>query len=140
MTETHSPEETLAFGRRLGRGLKPGCVVALCGPVGAGKTHLVRGLVEGLGGSGETASPTFALIHEYPTPAAVVMHFDLYRMRSAAEVFEAGFDELHDARAVVVLEWADKFPEIVPPGASWVKLVPVDETTRRIVVQGEFPP
>src|SRR5919108_3976670 len=87
-------EATAAFGRRLGGLLFPGAVVALVGPLGAGKTHLVRAAAEGLGlaDSRAVSSPTFVLIQEYPARLPVY-HFDAYRLRNAAEFFELGVEE-----------------------------------------------
>ncbi len=126
----------MAFGRRVGESCRPGSVFALCGPVGAGKTHFVRGVVEGLGGHPGVASPTFTLLHEYSTPQGVVLHFDFYRAGSAWEILEAAADELHDLAAVVLVEWADRFPEVLPGAARWVDFLPEDRGRRRIVIRG----
>lgn len=117
-----SPDETVAAGRALASRLGPGACVALEGELGAGKTHFVRGLVAGWGGEQEATSPTFALVHEYATPRGPVFHLDLYRAGSAEEVWSAARDELHDPLAMVVIEWADRFPEIRPAGCTRVRL------------------
>lgn len=117
-----SPEETVAAGRALAGRLGPGACVALEGELGAGKTHFVRGLVAGWGGAQEATSPTFALVHEYATPRGPVFHLDLYRAKAAEEVWSAAQDELHDPHAMVVIEWADRFPEIRPAGCTRVRL------------------
>lgn len=133
MTATsHSPSDTVSFGRQLATSLPPGTTVALTGDLGTGKTHLVRGLVEGWGGGDTATSPTFTLLHEYPTPRGPVFHLDLYRAASAEEVWSAAHDELGSAQGLVVIEWADRFPELVPPGAVRVELAHAGEEQRSI--------
>ena len=117
-----SPDETVAAGRALASRLGPGACVALEGELGAGKTHFVRGLVAGWGGGQEVTSPTFALVHEYATPRGAVFHLDLYRAKSAEEVWSAAQDELHAQHAMVVIEWADRFPELLPAACTRVRL------------------
>jgi tRNA threonylcarbamoyladenosine biosynthesis protein TsaE len=117
-----SPDETVAAGRALAQRLAPGSCVALAGELGAGKTHFVRGLVAGWGGAEEATSPTFALIHEYATPRGPVFHLDLYRAQSADEVWSAAHDELGSSHGMVVVEWADRFPELLPDGCTHVRL------------------
>lgn len=131
---TESPEATVGAGRALAAGLAPGTTVALEGEVGAGKTHFVRGLVEGWGGTASATSPTFALVHEYASPRGPVYHLDLYRAGSAAEVWSAAHDELGDACGLAVIEWADRFPSLVPDGAVRVRIAHAGETKREISV------
>lgn len=121
-TLTSTPGQTIAAGRELSARLAAGAVVALCGDLGAGKTHFVRGMAEGWGAAESAASPTFALLHEYDSPRGPIRHLDLYRALSAAEVWSAVHDEMHDDSGLLVIEWADRFPELVPPGATWVHL------------------
>lgn len=121
-TLTRSPEETVAAGRALAARLAPGQTVALSGDLGAGKTHFVRGLVEGWGGREHATSPTFTLVHEYATPRGPVYHLDLYRAGSAAEIWDAARDEMDDPHGLVVMEWADRFPDLVPADAVHVGL------------------
>src|SRR5262245_14918163 len=102
-------EATRAFGRQLAEVLFPGAVVALIGPLGAGKTHLVRAVAEGLGlkDARAVSSPTFVLIQEYAARLPVY-HFDAYRLRSAAEFFDLGAHEYFEGRGVCFVEWADR--------------------------------
>src|SRR5256885_12213255 len=96
---------TTALGRRLGELLFPGAVVALVGPMGAGKRHFARAVVEGLGGDGRrVSSPTFALIHEYAARWPV-FHFDTYRLRDEAAFADLGVHEYFDAGGVCLIEW-----------------------------------
>ena len=133
-TLTHSPEETVAAGRALAARLAPGSAVALTGDLGAGKTHFVRGLVEGWGGSEAATSPTFTLVHEYPTPRGPVYHLDLYRARTGEEVWTAAHDELEDPHGLVVIEWADRFPSLLPPTAVSVAIRHAGEGRREITI------
>lgn len=132
--ETKGPEETVAAGQALGATLDPGAVVALSGDLGAGKTHFVRGLVEGWGGAETATSPTFTLLHEYATPRGPVFHLDLYRAGSAAEVWSAAHDEMESPGGLVVVEWADRFPELIPDGAVQVRIEHAGEGRRRIAI------
>ena len=134
IVSTH-PDETIAAGRNLGARLVPGTVVALAGDLGAGKTHFVRGLVAGWGGTEAATSPTVTLLHEYATPRGPVFHLDLYRAKTAAEVWEATHDELSDATSLVVIEWADRFPELVPSNACRVSLTATGQGRREITIE-----
>lgn len=100
---------TRALGRRLAMLVRGGDAVALVGDLGAGKTTLVTGFVEALGG-GAAASPTFSLVNEYPGGRLIVWHVDLYRIERAAELVELGLDDvIGDPRGVCLVEWADRF-------------------------------
>src|SRR6516225_10063572 len=106
---------TRSFGRQLGQRLSAGAVVALIGPLGAGKTHLVRAIAEGLGipDSRVVSSPTFTLIHEYKGRLPI-FHFDVYRLKSPAEFLDLGVAEYFDAGGVCLIEWADRVLEYLP--------------------------
>ena len=134
IVSTH-PDETIAAGRNLGTRLVPGTVVALAGDLGTGKTHFVRGLVAGWGGTEAATSPTFTLLHEYATPRGPVFHLDLYRAKTAAEVWDATHDELSEAAGLVVIEWADRFPELVPSNACRVSLTATGQGRREITIE-----
>lgn len=120
---SHGPEETRAAGAALGASVEdPGLVVALVGPLGAGKTLFVRGLAEGLGVSPRSvASPTFVVAHEYPGPRRLA-HVDLYRVGSVAELEAAGFLDLLEPGRVVAIEWADRLPAALPEDRLEVKI------------------
>ncbi len=128
---------TTAFGRRLGGLLFPGAVVALVGPLGAGKTHLVRAVAEGLGiaDSRLVSSPTFVLIQEYPARLPVY-HFDAYRLRTPAEFFDLGAHEYFEGEGVCLVEWADRVEDCLPADHLRVTLDPTGETSRRLTVEG----
>ena len=103
---TNSPDETEAEGEELGRRLRPGDLILLTGPLGAGKTTFVRGLARGAGSEAQVASPTFQLVRIYPGRVQLA-HVDLYRVKAAGELADLGLDELIDEGAVVV-EWGDR--------------------------------
>jgi tRNA threonylcarbamoyladenosine biosynthesis protein TsaE len=117
-----SEKETQACGVRLASTLKPGDVLALVGDLGAGKTQLTKGIVAGLGCGVEVSSPTFALVQEYLGGRLSVYHFDLYRLESAGELWNIGWDDYLDSPGVCIVEWADKFPQALPNGARWLRL------------------
>ena len=98
--------------------------VALTGGLGAGKTHFTKGLVRGLGGTEEVTSPTFTLVHEYSAGRLPVFHFDFYRIETERELTGIGWDEYLDAGGVCVVEWADRFPDLLPASAAWWSLEP----------------
>ena len=113
--QTASEEETVALGEKLAREFPSRAAVLLIGDLGAGKTTLAKGIVKGLGAADpeEVSSPTFTLIHEYGTRTKVY-HVDLYRLDRASEAARLGLDELFDRDAVVLIEWGERFPELMP--------------------------
>ncbi len=119
---SHSPDETFELGRQFAERLRAGDVVALDGDLGAGKTQFVKGLAAGLGHEGEVTSPTFTLVHEYTGGRLPLFHFDFYRMESEAEVLRIGLDDYLDAGGVAAIEWAGKFPALLPRGTHWLHL------------------
>ena len=132
---TRSEEETIALGRDVARDLPPGAVVLLIGNLGAGKTTLAKGIVQGLGAAEpeEVASPTFTLIHEY---GPAVYHIDLYRLETEAEVATLGLDEIFDRKAVVLIEWGERFPALMPAERVEIRLEADGDDERRIELRG----
>ena len=124
---------TTALGRRLGGLLFPGAVVALVGPLGAGKTHLVRAVAEGLGiaDSRVVSSPTFVLIQEYDARLPVY-HFDAYRLRGPGEFFDLGAHEYFEGNGVCLVEWADRVEACLPAEHLRVVIEVTGETSRRL--------
>ncbi len=111
-------EATRAAGRAWSAFLGGRAVLALEGPLGAGKTCFVKGLAEGLGiDPALVASPTFTLVHEYPGGQKPLVHFDLYRLEDASELEAIGFYDYLAAPGICAIEWGDKFPEALPPTA-----------------------
>ena len=108
---SNSPEETLRLGEQWGRECKPGWVIGLTGDLGAGKTHLVKGIARGLGIASRIASPTFTLVHEYQNGRLPLYHIDLYRLDTEEQVITAGLEEyFSQADGVTVVEWAERYP------------------------------
>jgi len=133
-TVTHSPEETLALGRKLAAELRPPCLVLLEGELGSGKTTLAKGIVAGLGvaSESEVTSPSFTLVHEYGRERKVY-HVDLYRVESARDLATLGLEDLIDERAIVLVEWGEKLD--FPAPQVRIKLDHLGKEDRRIVVQ-----
>lgn len=124
--------ETEALGHRLGESLFPNAVVALVGPLGAGKTHLVRAIAEGMGIRNPllVTSPTFVLIQEYPARLPIY-HFDAYRLANPAAFVDLGVHEYYEAGGVCLIEWADRVAEALPAECLRIEIEPLDENRRR---------
>ena len=133
-TTTHSAEETIEFGRELARTLPPKATLLLIGNLGAGKTTLAKGIVSGLGAADEeeVSSPTFTLIHEY-SPS--VYHIDLYRLDTEQQVATLGLDEIFERDAVVLVEWGERFPHLMPTGRMEIRLTDAGDSSRHIEVR-----
>ena len=138
MITLRSPEETFAWGQRLAAELRAGDVIALCGNLGAGKTQATKGIVSGVHSSADVTSPTFTLVHEYTDGRLPVYHFDFYRMDAEAEVLLLGWDEYLDEPGILVVEWADRFPRLMPHHARWFYLENIADGTRT-VREGKVP-
>jgi tRNA threonylcarbamoyladenosine biosynthesis protein TsaE len=126
----NSAEDMRRLGVRLGQAMGMGDVVALIGPLGAGKTTFAQGLAQGLGVTADrhVASPSFALVNEHPGRTPFV-HVDFYRIRTRAELPELGIEEAYD-RAATAIEWADRFPDALPLDHLQITLA-VEGTDRR---------
>jgi tRNA threonylcarbamoyladenosine biosynthesis protein TsaE len=129
---SRSAGDTFEFGRTLANSLKRGDVLALDGELGSGKTQLVKGLAAGLGSTTAITSPTFTLVREHHGGRMPFYHFDFYRLDDATAALEIGLDEYMNGEGVVAIEWAGKFPELIPAHARWLRFKHVDENTRHI--------
>ncbi len=127
-----SPDAMEELGRLYADWVVPGSVVALVGGLGTGKTHWTKGLVAGLGSAAEVTSPTFGLVHEYPGGRIPVVHLDFYRLESAEELIALGWDEYLESGAVVVAEWGDKFPALLPPDTQWLEFSIAEDGGRTV--------
>lgn len=141
---SHSPEETFALGEEWGRAAQPGWLIALSGDLGAGKTHLVKGLARGLGIESRIQSPTFALVIEHRDGRLPLAHIDLYRLDTAEQILGAGLDDYFQPRdGVTVVEWCERWPDfaaaspVVSSGTHLrrVSIEPTRETERRITYE-----
>ncbi|MBM4019552.1 MAG: tRNA (adenosine(37)-N6)-threonylcarbamoyltransferase complex ATPase subunit type 1 TsaE [Planctomycetes bacterium] len=132
--ETHSPEETLDLGRRIGRAARPGDVLALVGDLGSGKTVLAKGAAEGLGAASarEVTSPTFVLCREHLGGRMPFYHLDAYRLRGAADLEAIGAAEILGGDGLSALEWADRAPQALPPDHLEVRLEIIGPSDRRL--------
>jgi len=136
--KSDSPEQTAAIGRFLGRTLAGGTTVALVGPLGAGKTHLTQGIAQGLGIEEPLASPTF-LLHRMYEGRLLMHHFDFYRLDSEDDLESIGFYDFQAqaARALIVVEWAEKFPRSLETPLIEIQITPEPDGRRGLLVRGE---
>ncbi|MFL2478936.1 MAG: tRNA (adenosine(37)-N6)-threonylcarbamoyltransferase complex ATPase subunit type 1 TsaE [Verrucomicrobiales bacterium] len=125
-------EAMVEAGKNLGSKAKPGDTFALIGDLGAGKTHFTKGLVEGSGCESSVTSPTFPLLHEYLQGKVPIYHFDFYRINSVHELIDIGWEDYAESDGICVIEWADKFTEIIPNNAIWFRLSIKDNGSRII--------
>src|SRR5205085_8646780 len=130
---TQSEEETVSLGERLAHELPSRGVVLLIGNLGAGKTTLAKGIAKGLGAADpeQVSSPTFTLIHEY---SPKLFHIDLYRLDEEREVETLGLDEIFEKDALVLIEWGEKFPRLMPADRVEIRLESMPDDTRRITI------
>jgi tRNA threonylcarbamoyladenosine biosynthesis protein TsaE len=141
--QTESEDQTIALGEKLGAELPAKAVVLLIGQLGAGKTTLAKGIVKGLGAASpdDVSSPTFTLIHEYAPlqnrdrKGALVYHIDLYRLDTPAQVATLGLEEIFDRPAVVLIEWGERFPQLMPADRIEIRLRATQENSREIEVR-----
>ena len=132
---TNSPEETEALGAALGRILTPGTVIAYRGDLGAGKTAFTRGLARGLGYSDMVTSPTYTIVNEYLGGRLPLFHFDMYRLRSAEDLWDIGWEDYLDRGGVCAVEWSENVAEAMEDAIS-VTIEKLGENTRRITIEG----
>jgi len=137
---TSSAEETIRLGQRLGARLHEGDVVALAGELGSGKTWFTKGLALGLGVPTDevVTSPSFALMNAYEG-RCMLFHIDVYRLEALSDFLDAGLDEYLHGNAVAVMEWADRWPEILPERHLKVRIAIVNEHSREIRLSGRHP-
>ncbi len=134
---SNSPEETIDLGRRLGSQLKGGEVIGVCGLLGSGKTHLIKGIAAGAGAkdSKQVNSPTFVIVNEY-SGRLDIYHIDAYRLNSIAEFEMLGFDEYCRPQSVVLIEWADKIESALQAiDYIRIELQHAGETIRKIHIK-----
>ena len=128
-----SEDEMRALGRSLAALLEPGDALGLVGDLGAGKTRLAQGLLEGLGASQPGLSPTFSLVHEHADARIPTAHFDFYRMSAPEEALGLGWDEYLCGEWVLLVEWADRFDgSLMPPETLWLTIERTGANTRRV--------
>lgn len=143
---SHSVADTVALGESWGRAAQSGWVIGLSGDLGAGKTHLVKGIAKGLGVTGRIHSPTFALINEYSEGRLPLFHLDLYRLENREQIIAAGLEEyFYQRRGVTIVEWIERWTgsnpgrekELNVSGSLWrrAQIEIINETDRRITYE-----
>ena len=130
---SHSPEETEDIGARLAETLKPGAVVAFTGDLGAGKTAFTRGLARGLGVQERVTSPTFTIVNEYLGGRLPLFHFDMYRLGSADELYDIGWEDYLARGGVCAVEWSENVSDALEPGAIRVDIRRGPEEDDRVI-------
>jgi tRNA threonylcarbamoyladenosine biosynthesis protein TsaE len=135
---TQSAEETIAFGRTLTELLAPPKLVLLRGDLGAGKTTLIKGIAAAFDAADEedVTSPTFTLVHEYRGPRAKLYHIDLYRIDTQRELETLALDDLRSDDSILLIEWGEKFPQLVRERDLEIVLERAGENARRITITG----
>ena len=128
---THSPLETERVGEALGKILNPGTVIAYTGDLGAGKTAFTRGL----GCTEQVTSPTYTIVNEYLSGRMPLFHFDMYRLRSAEDLWDIGWEDYLERGGVCAVEWSENVTEAMED-AIWVRIEKLDGDSRRIMMEG----
>jgi len=131
---TNSSEETIEVGRRIGEQLRGGEILGICGPLGSGKTHLIKGIAAGAGAedSHQVSSPTFVIVNEY-AGRFDIYHIDAYRLQSVADFDSLGFDDFCRPDSIVLIEWADKVQAALTGiDCIWVQLSHISQNRRAI--------
>ena len=132
---TNSPEETEKIGEKLAKALPAGTILAYRGDLGAGKTAFTRGLARGLGANEPVTSPTYTIVNEYLSGRLPLFHFDMYRLRSADDLFDIGWEDYLDRNGICAVEWSENVAEAMED-AVFITIQKTGESSRRIIVEG----
>ena len=132
---TNSALETEAVGECLSRILQPGTIIAYCGDLGAGKTAFTRGLARGLNCWDTVTSPTYTIVNEYLSGRLPLFHFDMYRLASAEDLWDIGWEDYLDRGGICAVEWSENVAEAME-NAIWVRIEKTGEESRRITIEG----
>ena len=132
---TNSDKETEAVGEQFGRTVKDGTVVAMYGDLGAGKTAFVRGMARGMGITERVSSPTFTIVNEYLGDRTLI-HFDMYRLGSADELFDIGWEDYIARGAVCAVEWSENVEEAFYGDEIILTIEKTSDTSRKITIEG----
>ena len=132
---TNSPLETEAVGESLAKLLLPGAVIAYTGDLGAGKTAFTRGLARGLGCSDMVTSPTYTIVNEYLSGRMPLFHFDMYRLASADDLWDIGWEDYLERGGVCAVEWSENVTDAME-NAIWVRIEKTGDESRRITIEG----
>ena len=132
---TNSDKETEAVGEQFGRTVADGTVVAMYGDLGAGKTAFVRGMARGMGIDERVSSPTFTIVNEYLGDRTLI-HFDMYRLGSADELFDIGWEDYLARGAVCAVEWSENVEEAFYGDEIRLTIEKTSDTSRKITIEG----
>jgi tRNA threonylcarbamoyladenosine biosynthesis protein TsaE len=132
---TNSPQETEALGQKLGQKLPAGTVIAYRGDLGAGKTAFTRGLARGLGIQDPVTSPTYTIVNEYLGGRVPLFHFDMYRLHSADDLFDIGWDDYLERQGICAVEWSENVAEALEEPLV-VTICKTGEESRKITLEG----
>ena len=132
---THSPKETEQLGQKLGQTLPAGTVIAYRGDLGAGKTAFTRGLARGLGITDPVTSPTYTIVNEYLSGRLPLFHFDMYRLHSADDLFDIGWDDYLERGGICAVEWSENVTEAMEDALT-VTIQKIGEESRKITLEG----
>lgn len=132
---TNSPQETEALGQKLGQTLPAGTVIAYRGDLGAGKTAFTRGLARGLGIQDPVTSPTYTIVNEYLGGRVPLFHFDMYRLHSADDLFDIGWDDYLERQGICAVEWSENVAEALEEPLV-VTICKTGEESRKITLEG----
>ena len=132
---TNSPQETEALGQKLGQMLPAGTVIAYRGDLGAGKTAFTRGLARGLGIQDPVTSPTYTIVNEYLGGRIPLFHFDMYRLHSADDLFDIGWDDYLERQGICAVEWSENVAEALEDPLT-VTICKTGEESRKITLEG----
>ena len=132
---TNSPAQTEAVGAALGAVLQPGTVLAFEGDLGAGKTAFTRGLARGLGADDRVTSPTYTIVNEYLSGRLPLFHFDMYRLETADDLWDIGWEDYLERGGVCAVEWSENVDDAME-NAIWVTIHKTGEASRRIEIEG----
>lgn len=129
-------EQTKEIGLQIGSKLKQGDIVLLKGQMGAGKTTMTHGIVQGLGSTDFVSSPTYALVNVYKTPQFEIGHFDLYRLADEDDLYSTGFEDFLTQENVLLIEWSQLAERLLPKEPIVIAIESTGETARKITVSG----
>ena len=132
---SESPQQTEAIGAALGKRLTPGTVIAYEGDLGAGKTAFTRGLAKGLGSNDPVTSPTYTIVNEYLGGRMPLFHFDMYRLRSAEDLWDIGWDDYLERNGVCAVEWSENVRDALED-PIFVRIEKTGEETRCSTIEG----
>ncbi len=137
--QSNSVQETEELGRKLAQYLKAGDVIAYTGDLGAGKTAFTRGVAQGLGIAERITSPTFTIVDEHEGGRLPLFHFDLYRLYSAEELFDIGWEDYLQRGGVCAVEWSERMEDMLEEEPIWVEIRQGDREEQRLITIRNVP-